>query len=164
MSGIKYDWVPSLRDAPINLPHGRGEWKFSRHSIAIGRKRPGISYVEGVFARFSALNAQLAHTRQLFSSHPQVRQGEQRGQLGCVFHQPTKAHFHVTELAFDHPKWMLNLGSCLSLAVLDLALGLVKHTAFIQLGIRATARCDLPDDVTTLYLCEKPARVKASPP
>lgn len=44
---------------------------------------------------------------------------------------------------------MLNLGSCLSFAVLNLALGFVKHTEFIQLGIGAAARRDLPDHLTT---------------
>jgi len=43
---------------------------------------------------------------------------------------------------------MLNLGSCLSFALLNLALGFVKHTAFIQLGIDTAARSDLPEHVT----------------
>ncbi len=47
---------------------------------------------------------------------------------------------------------MLNRGSYLSLAVLDLALGFVKHTAFIQLGVSATARCDLPYHLTIFML------------
>lgn len=109
-------------------------------------------YVEGVFARFSVLNAQLAHTHQLFSSHPQIRQGEQRGQLSCIFHQPTKANLHVAKLTLDYPRRMLDLGLCLSFAVLDLRLGLVEHAAFIEPGIRAAPRRDLPDDVTVFML------------
>lgn len=88
----------------------------------------GASGIEGVFFRLSVLSAQFAHTHQLFSSHPQVRQGEQRGQLGRVFHQATKAYFHITELPFDHPKRMLDLGPRLSFAVLDLAFGLVMDS------------------------------------
>ena len=98
------------------------------------------------------LSAQLTQTHQSFSSHPQVRQGEQRGQLGRVFHQPTKAYFHVTKLALDNPKRMLNLGACLRFAVLDLALGFVQQAAFVQLGIRAAPSRDLPDHVTIFVL------------
>lgn len=104
------------------------------------------------FARFPMLNAQLAHTHELFSYHPQVRQREQRGQLSRIFHQSTKAHFHVTELAFDHPKRMLDLGSCLGFAVLNLALDLVKHAVLIQRGIGAAARRYLPDDLSIFML------------
>jgi hypothetical protein len=68
------------------------------------------------------------------------------------YHQSTKAHFNVTKLPLDHPKRMLNLGPCLSFAVLDLALGFVQQAAFIQLGIGAAARCDLPDHLTTFML------------
>ncbi len=99
-------------------------------------------------ARFSVLRAQLTHTHQLFSSHPQIRQGEQRGQLSCVFHQPTQAHFPVAKLTLDDPKRMLDFGPCLSFAVLNLALDLVENTALIEPGIRAAPRRDLPDDLT----------------
>ncbi|MEE4693548.1 hypothetical protein V2K52_23555 [Pseudomonas alliivorans] len=30
----------SIRDAPINLPHGRGEWKFPRHSSLFAESGP----------------------------------------------------------------------------------------------------------------------------
>jgi hypothetical protein len=60
------------------------------------------------FALRPVSSAQLTHTHQLLSSHPQIRQGEQCGQLRRVFYQPTKAHIHVTKLALDYPKWMLN--------------------------------------------------------
>ena len=47
---------------------------------------------------------------------------------------------------------MLDFGPCLSFAVLHLALGLVEHVAFIEPGVRAAPRCDLPDDLTTFML------------
>lgn len=103
-------------------------------------------------ARFSVLSAQLTQTHQSFSSNPQVRQGEQRGQLGRVFHQPTKAYFHVTKLALDDPKRMLNLAACVRFAALDLALSFVKQAAFVQLGIRAAPSSYLPDHVTIFVL------------
>lgn len=68
------------------------------------------------------------------------------------FHQPTKAHFHVAKLTLYYTKWMLDLGPCLSFAVLDLALGLVENAAFIEPGIRAAPRRDLPDDLTIFML------------
>jgi putative transposase len=68
----------------------------------------------------------VVHTHQLFSRHPEVRQCEQRGQLSRVFHQSTKAYFHIPKLAFDHPKRVLNLDSCMSFAVLDLTFGFVQ--------------------------------------
>lgn len=55
-------------------------------------------------------------------------------------------------MPLDYTKWMLDLGPCLSFAVLDLALGLVEHAAFIEPGIRAAPRRDLPDDLTTFML------------
>jgi len=56
------------------------------------------------------LNAQLTHIHQLFSIHSQVRQGEERGQLSGVFHQPAKAYFHVPKLALGHPERMFDHG------------------------------------------------------
>ena len=103
------------------------------------------SCTESFFDRFSVLNANLTHTHELFSNPPQVCQGEQRGQLSRVFHQPTKTYFHVTKLPLDHAKRMLDLGPCLSLAELDLALGFVQYAALVQLGIGAATRCNLPD-------------------
>ena len=47
---------------------------------------------------------------------------------------------------------MFDLGPCLGFAVLNLALGLVEHAAFIQLGIGAAARRDLPDHFTIFML------------
>jgi hypothetical protein len=114
------------RDAPINLPHGGGKSRLPPARTAICQKATDASCSKGVFARPPVLSAQLAHTHQLFSSHPEVRQGEPRGRLNRVFHQPTKAHSHVPKMAFDHPKRMLNLSSCLSFAVFDLALSFVQ--------------------------------------
>lgn len=111
----------------------------------IGRKVTEKSCTESFFDRFSVLNANLTHTHELFSNPPQVCQGEQRGQLSRVFHQPTKTYFHVTKLPLDHAKRMLDLGPCLSLAELDLALGFVQYAALVQLGIGAATRCNLPD-------------------
>ncbi len=47
---------------------------------------------------------------------------------------------------------MLDLGPFLSFALLDLALGLVEGAAFIEPGICAAPRRDLPDDLTTFML------------
>lgn len=55
-------------------------------------------------------------------------------------------------MPLDYTKWMLDLGPCLSFAVLDLALGLVENAAFIEPGIRAAPRRDLPDDLTIFML------------
>ena len=78
--------------------------------------------------------------------HPQVRQSEQRHQLRRVLRQTTEAHLHITELALDHPERMLDLGSYLSLGLLNLALGFVQSTALIKLLVSTTAGGDLPDD------------------
>lgn len=77
--------------------------------------------------------------------HPQVRQREQRHQLRRVLRQTTEAHLHITELALDHPERMLDLGSYLSLGLLNLALGFVQSTALIKLLVSTTAGGDLPD-------------------
>jgi len=58
--------------------------------------------------------------------HPQVRQREQRHQLRRVLRQTTEAHLHITELALDYPERMLDLGSYLSLGLLNLARALYK--------------------------------------
>jgi len=79
--------------------------------------------------------------------HPQVRQSEQRHQLRRVLRQTTEAHLHITELALDHPERMLDLGSYLSLGLLNLALGFVQSTALIKLLVSTTAGGDLPDDL-----------------
>ncbi len=47
--------------------------------------------------------------------HPKVRERKQREQLRRVLGQATKARLHITELALDHPKWMLDLGPHLRL-------------------------------------------------
>lgn len=47
---------------------------------------------------------------------------------------------------------MLDLGPCLSPAVLDPTLGLVEYAAFIKPGIHAAPRRYLPDDVTIFML------------
>ena len=84
--------------------------------------------------------------------HPQVRQREQRHQLCRVLRQATEARFHITELAFDHPERMLDLGPYLSLGLLDLALGFVQSTALIKLLVSTAAGSDLPDDLPTFML------------
>jgi hypothetical protein len=47
---------------------------------------------------------------------------------------------------------MLDLGPRLSLAVLNLALGLLQRIALIQLGVGAAARFDLPDHLAVFML------------
>ena len=90
---------------------------FPHHAELSIEKALNASCFQRLFAQISLLSAQFTHTHQLFSSHPQVRHGEQCGQLSRVFHQPTKTHFHVTEMALDPPKRMLDLGTCPSFAV-----------------------------------------------
>lgn len=62
-----------------------------------------------------------------------------------VFHQPTKAHFHITKLVLDHAKRMLDLGTRLSFAILDPALVLVEQAALIEhgIGLRRAAICQI---------------------
>src|SRR3546814_15483455 len=79
--------------------------------------------------------------------HPQVRQREQRHQLRRVLRQTTEANLHITELALDHPERMLDLGSYLSLGVVNRARGFVQSTALIRLLVSTTAGGDLPDDL-----------------
>lgn len=68
--------------------------------------------------------------------------------MSSVFHQPTKAHFHITKLALDHPKQMFDLGPRLGFAALDFAFGLVEPAAFLQSWISAAPRRDLLDYFT----------------
>jgi len=51
------------------------------------------------------------HVLQYSLAHynPQVQQSEQSEQLRLVFLEPPLAHISVAELAFDHPKRMLDL-------------------------------------------------------
>lgn len=65
--------------------------------------------------------------------------------MSGVLGQATEAHLHVTELALDHSKRVLDLRSHLCLGLLDLALGFVQGAAFIELLVGAAACCDLPD-------------------
>jgi hypothetical protein len=84
--------------------------------------------------------------------HPQVRQCEQRHQLRGVLGQATEAHLHVSELALDHPKRVLNLGPHLRLGLFDPALGFVHGTAFIEFLVGATTSRDLSDDCAASML------------
>lgn len=52
----------------------------------------------------------------------------------------TEAGFHITELAFDHTKWMFDLRSRLRFDLLDLASGFVEHAAFAQVFVGATRK------------------------
>lgn len=58
--------------------------------------------------------------QQLRVRHPKVRQRKQRDQLCPALLQPAVAHLHVTEVALDHPKRMLDLGAHAGLQALDL--------------------------------------------
>lgn len=64
--------------------------------------------------------------------HPQIRERKQRGQLRRVLGQPMDTGFHITELAFDHAKGMLDFRPCLRFDLLDLTFGFVESTAFAQ--------------------------------
>lgn len=48
--------------------------------------------------------------------HPQARQHKQRDLLGCFFHQATKIHLGVAELAIDHTERMRDLAHTCELA------------------------------------------------
>lgn len=65
--------------------------------------------------------------------HPQVRQSEQRHHLYGVFDQAPKTHFFIAKLVLDHPERVLDLGSNLSLGLLDLTYRFVQGTAFSML-------------------------------
>jgi hypothetical protein len=117
--------------------------KIPWRSALIATKRPMRTTLPGFSAHLSALHAQLVHTNQLFSSHPQLRQNVQCAQLNGVFRELTKAHFHIPNLTLDRSKRMLNRGPRLGFAKFDLALGLVEQTALTQPGIGAASRGDL---------------------
>lgn len=75
-------------------------------------------------ALFRGLRPKHALTHQLYSRHPPVWQSEQRGQLSGVLQQSAKVHFHIVELALDHPTRVLNFGRVRALkdSILRLAL------------------------------------------
>lgn len=60
----------------VNLPRGDGELIFPHHAELSIEKALNASCFQRLFAQISLLSAQFTHTHQLFSSHPQVRQGE----------------------------------------------------------------------------------------
>lgn len=79
--------------------------------------------------------------------HPQVRQGEQRDQLGRVLHQPTETHLGIAELPFDHPKRVLDLGAHLRFGFLDPPFEAIQEAALAMLAVTAELGRDLPDDL-----------------
>lgn len=73
----------------------------------------------GLLAR---LRTHLSHpSRQRAPHHPQIAQREQRLQLRRVLGQSPVAHFHMPELALDHPKRVLHLGAHTRIQELALA-------------------------------------------
>ncbi|MBS5840128.1 MAG: hypothetical protein KID05_13295, partial [Pseudomonas sp.] len=70
MSEMSLLYSGTSKDAPINLPRVSGKSKIHSANSIICSKSNKAACVEGVFARFSVLSAQLTHTHQLFSSHP----------------------------------------------------------------------------------------------
>ena len=62
----------------------------------------------------------LSPLQKYLSGHPDIGQHKQRHKLCRVFGQPAIANLAVTELAFDHPKWMFDFGAntCLELLCL----------------------------------------------
>ena len=68
--------------------------------------------------------------------------------MRSVLGQATEARLHIAELALDHPKRGLGLGTHLRLGLLDLAFGFVQRAALTQLLVGTTAGGDLPDDLT----------------
>ena len=65
------------------------------------------------------------------TGHPQVGERKQRHQLRGVLGQTTETRLHITKLALYQQKRMLDFRSLLSLGLLDLALGFLKHAALI---------------------------------
>ena len=51
--------------------------------------------------------------------------------------QSSQASFHVAELAFDYPEWVLHFRTHLRLGFFDFALGFVEHAAFAQVLVDA---------------------------
>jgi hypothetical protein len=52
--------------------------------------------------------------------------------LLCVFFQTPIAHFYETELALDHPKWMLDFGAHARFELFCLFLQSIYYTVFLQ--------------------------------
>ncbi|MNG03323.1 hypothetical protein D3C84_863960 [compost metagenome] len=69
-----------------------------------------------------------------------------------ILRQATEARLHITELAFDHPERVFDLGAHLRLGLLDLALGFVQSAALIQLLVSTAASGDLPDNLPAFML------------
>ena len=76
---------------------------------SIGAFGGRISAFSGCIGRFKA-NLPTQYI-EFFAGHPQIGQGEQGIQLCGVLLQPAVANLHMAELAFDHPKRMLDLGA-----------------------------------------------------
>lgn len=53
-------------------------------------------------------------------------------QLGRILGQALVAHFGKSELAFDHPEWMLNLGPGAGLCTLYTAQAFLDQLGFAQ--------------------------------
>lgn len=84
------------------------------------------------------------HRHQFSPRHPQVGQREQRVQLRGVLLQPSVAHFHMPELALDHPKGMLDLGTDAGFEAFELSGQFFDQPALVQLLALAWAHGDVP--------------------
>ena len=72
-----------------------------------------MSYVStgsepGLCPRSCTLQAHLSRSAYNYLRRPQIRQRKQPAQLRRVLGQATKASRHITELALDHPEWVLH--------------------------------------------------------
>src|SRR5664280_1841204 len=81
---------------------------------------------------------------QLQARHPQVRQREQRLQLGGVLEQPSVAHLRVPELPLDDSERVLDLRAYAGLERLDLVENRAELCTRLQPSAIAWPHGDMP--------------------
>ena len=84
--------------------------------------------------------------------HPEIGEREQCVQLRRVLHQPSVAHLHKPELALDHTKRVLHLGSDARLHMLKLVHNRAHGRTFVQRFALARAHGHVPVGLDALRL------------
>lgn len=82
--------------------------------------------------------------QQAPTGHPEVRQSKQSVQLLGVFSQASVANFYMAKLAFDHSKWVFDLGPNLGFDLLKLLLQGGYRLLWIERFAFATFHGDMP--------------------
>jgi hypothetical protein len=83
-------------------------------------------------------------TQQMSSCHPHIAQRKQRHQLRRVFGQPFVANLGETELALDHPEWMLDLRANAGFELLGFVQQAAPRRVLVQCPAFARAHGDMP--------------------